>query len=305
MRGFLQLALVAAFAIFPAGTMAETLMVTGIYPAGNDRAAALDSIAVEQFGGVDGGTLSIKIEDRLRGAIVDGDPWFTIYAASLSSDAEAALRGAVTTRVDVEDSYDKTVEDCIKRDAKKKCVEKRKRKIRCHKLVVRVDPTLRLVGRNGDLIDTDESSATREQRFCMDERRPDSEPLVEAALDEVADRLRYALAPVQRSEGIRVLESRKGMPKAAGGEFRDAIRQTKSDELGACASFAALEPAIGEHESLLFNIGLCAEAAGDFDAAEGYYRRAIAVDGSSAYASLGLARIDERLRAFDQMDSRN
>jgi hypothetical protein len=38
-------------ASWPAVAVAETLPVSGVYPAGNDDAASLGSIAVERFGG--------------------------------------------------------------------------------------------------------------------------------------------------------------------------------------------------------------------------------------------------------------
>lgn len=284
--------------------VAETLRVSGVYPAGNDGAASLESIAVEQFGGEAGSYLSIQIEDTLRGANVDGEPWFRIVPGSLSSDADAALRGAVIVRSDRERSGEKEVTTCVERDAKKKCIRERKDKVPCSRTIVRVTPSLRLIGRDGELIHADDSTVERSERFCADQSVPDKQAMIDSALSEIAGRMRYAMAPVQRSEDVRVLESRKGMDKAAGKQFREAIKLTKRNENAACDAFAALEPSIGEHESLLFNLGLCAESIGDLDGAEAYYRRALAVDPGDNYASMGMGRVEERRRADRQLSQR-
>lgn len=295
---------VGAAAALSVPAAAETLRVSGVYPAGNDDAAALDSIAIEQFGGEDGADLALRIEDALRSARVEGSPWFAIVPGSLATDAEAALRGFVRTRTDTRRDGDKEVSQCVKRDDNRKCIERRKERIPCDRMTVRVAPSLRLTARDGDIVHSDNAEVTKQVRFCADEDQPYTDPIVDEALDEIASRVRMALAPRQVTQDIRILESRKGMPKDASKQFRNAVRQTKQDEPGACQSFAALEPAIGEHESLLFNLGLCAETIGEFDAAEDYYQRAIAVDGSNNYSSEGLSRLRQRSRADIQLSAR-
>src|SRR6188474_2840070 len=71
----------------------ETLPVKGVYPAGNDAAAALGTIAVEPFGGVDGQQLAIGVADQLRNITIDGEPYFRIVPGGGSADADAVLQG--------------------------------------------------------------------------------------------------------------------------------------------------------------------------------------------------------------------
>jgi len=284
---------------------AETLTVEGVYPAGNSEAAALESIAVEPLGGVDGGGLATMIGDRLRNVAIEGAPWLRVYSGSLASDAEAALSGFVSTSVQIDESYSKEVSRCVKRDEDRKCIEKVKEEIPCDRARIRVSPSLRLISRDGQLIHSDNEAVAREIRFCADENQPSLDPLVEQALAQIADRVRFDLAPHFRREDIRVLESRKGMDRELGREFRSAIRLTKNDELGACYAFSSLEDQIGSHRSLLFNLGLCAESAGELDKAEDYYRRTLAVDSGTDYASAGLSRIEQRRIAFDQLRQRS
>ena len=280
---------------------AETLRVVGVYPAHNGDAAEVQSIGIEQFGGIDGPTLSIKAADALRSASIDGEPYFRVAPASVMRDGDAVLSGSVATDVNVYRASPKEVETCVNRDDKNKCLEKRKEKVPCEQLTLSVRPTIRLYSYDGALIHDDDAESQRQVRYCADESEPAIDPMVDEGLDEIAARLRYALAPQQRAEDIRVLETRKGMEKEPGRAFRDAIAMTKRDEEMACDAFAALEPTIGEHVSLLFNIGLCAEAGGDLDRAQEYYRRAIKADPSKSNAGEGLDRIRARQEAERQL----
>ncbi len=82
---------------------AETLPIGGIYPAGNDAAASVQSIAVENFGGSDGLALSLKIEDLLRDVYIYRKAWFAVMPASGGARADAILRGNATADVRRED----------------------------------------------------------------------------------------------------------------------------------------------------------------------------------------------------------
>ena len=130
-------------------------------------------------------------------------------------------------------------------------------------------------------------------------------PVVDKALADAAHKVRLALAPMQLWQDVRVMESRKGMPKDASQAFREAIRLTKQDERAACEAFAAIEPDIPEHPSLVFNLGLCAEQLGDFDTAVGYYRTALTNKKSDDEAQAGLRRIDRTLAAERQLANRD
>ncbi|GAA4036279.1 tetratricopeptide repeat protein [Parerythrobacter jejuensis] len=289
---------------FAAPVAAETMTVSGIYPAPNARAAVLDSIAIEQFGGEEGGSLSITVGDRLRGVSIDGTPYFRILPASVARDADAALRGAVITDIDVERSSSKTVSQCVERDEHRKCVQRRKEEVPCERLLVSVRPSLRLISVDGELLHSQDRRVTREKRYCADEDQPSPMPMIREAVNEIADSLRYAIAPVERSEAIRLLESRKGMDRDAGRSFRDAVRMTKRNVTAACDAFSALEPTIGDHVSLIFNLGLCAESANDFDAAERYYNQALQIDSSKTQSASGLERIRQRELGLQQVASR-
>lgn len=287
----------AAFAAVPAA--AETLPVSGVYPAGNDAAAALQSIAIEPFGGIDGQALAIAVGDQLRGATIDGEPYFRIVPGS--TGAEATLQGALTAETFRRDSYDKEREVCVERDEDDKCVKREKEKIPCWETVVRLDPRVRLIDAGGALLDAFDEPRERATRWCRDEQRPSQDEVARQLTEELARDMRFRFAPVERHEDVRVMEKRDGLARDGRDAFREAIRLTKQDPGLACAAFRALESANPAQASVLFNIGLCAEGAGQLDAAADYYRRALAADAKADYAGAGLQRLDARRRAAAQL----
>ncbi|MEP2736820.1 MAG: hypothetical protein ABJP34_11045 [Erythrobacter sp.] len=305
MRNVLKAMIASGLCLAALPLKAETLNVSGIYPAGNDAAAELNTIAVEPFGGVDGPTLSLALEDRLRNVSIEGEPYFQVLPSSFASGAEgdvdAVLRGTVTTRTSTERSYPKKDKKCVARNDKGKCTEKVEIEIPCRTLNVYIQPRLRLVGRRGELIHSENPSIEQEQRYCRDEEKPFADPMIEEALSDFVRSIRYEFAPVQRTEGIRLLEARKGMKGEPRKAFRNAIKLTKSDPLQACLNFEALQESLGEHVSLLYNLGLCAESDGDFEAATLFYDRALLADPKKSLSQQGLNRIAARARADIQL----
>jgi hypothetical protein len=288
-------------ALWCATAAAETLPVSGVYPAGNDAAAALGSIAVERFGGDDGQQVGIAAADRLRAATIDGEPYFRVVPEG--SRADAVLQGTAAAETRRRDSSPREENVCVERDEDRDCIRREKRKIPCWEHVVRLDTTVRLVRTDGAVVYALDSEDELPQRFCEGDERPSTERMVRTLAERRADRLRSELAPVQRAEQIRVMEDRDGLSREDGRAFRDAVQLTKTDNEAACAAWAALEPRNPDHPSVLFNLGLCEESRGRLREARDYYQRVIAGDEDDDYAKLGADRIEGRWRANAQLES--
>ena len=280
---------------------AETLPVSGIYPAGNDAAASLRTVAVDAFGGTDGQQVAIAIADRLREVAIDGEPYFRVLPSAASADAEAVVEGTATAGVGRRKAGTREDEVCAERDEDRDCIRKEKVKVPCWEAVVRLDASVRLIGIDGELLHAVDGADEQVKRYCRGEDRPSAEPMVRALAARLADRLRGDLAPVQRIEEVRVMESRKGLTDEDSRAFREAVRLTKTSHEAACTAWSALEARNPDHASVLFNLGLCAESRGELDEAQAHYRRAIAAGGNSAYSRQGLQRIDARRRADAQL----
>lgn len=297
-------AVLAAAALWSISGAAETLPISGIYPAGSDSAAAMEVIAVERFGGADGQQLGIAIADRLRAVTIEGQPWFRVVPDTGSGDFDALLQGTATAEIGRREAGTREEETCAERDEDRKCLRKVKEKIPCWSHVVRLDASVRLVGREGELLDAFDREDEETKRYCQGDSRPSSEGLVRQLAGRYADAVRANLAPVERAETTRVMESRKGLADDDSRAFREAVRLTKTDNAAACAAWAALEPRNPQHISVLFNLGLCAESVGDLDQADAYYRRAVTAQGDTSYIRQGLERIAARRRADAQLANR-
>lgn len=313
----------AAAGLGCAGARAETLPVQGIYAAGADAPSRVRSIAIAGFGGRGGERVAFAIDTALRGAVIEGQPYFQVtfsdslfgesYRYDRSADpaarrggVDAVMRGIADIEVRDTDSGQKEVEECAVRDNRGKCTQKKKVNYPCRARNVTMRPEVRLVERSGELLYAKGDTLTLSRRFCRDEQ---ATPSVDAMIEELAARfagiVRGDLAPVFRAEDIRLLESRKGIAKADHPAFRTALRLTKSDVAAACETFAALEPGNPRDITILFNIGLCHEMAGDLERAAGTYESALAVQPRKFEPEEGLRRIASRLRAERQLADRD
>lgn len=287
-----------------AAAKAETLPVSGIYPAGSDAAAAVRTIVVERFGGTDGQQLGIAIADALRAVRIDGAPYFRILPARADAEVDAVLQGTAAAELSRSDASPREEETCVERDKDRKCTRKVKEKVPCWNAVARLDSTIRLIGIEGDLLHAADQPDELSRRYCRGEERPAGEAMVRQLVDRVAARMRADLAPVQRLDEFRVMETRKGLSGDDSRAFREAVRLTKADASAACAAWSGLEAGYPDNAALLFNLGLCAESRGALDQAGEYYRRAAAAEGDAAYAREGLRRLEDRRRADAQLAAR-
>lgn len=318
MRISLRVAACAA-GIVCAAAQAETLPVEGIYAAGTDAPSRARSIALADFSGRGGERVAFAIDSALRAAVIEGRPWFDLtftapafgdsYTFDGSPDRPAArsgpdavMRGIAEVEWRDVESGTKDGEECAAKDDRGKCAERTKVTYTCRAREVSLRPEVRLVAREGDMLYAKGDTLTASRRFCTDETTtPSVDSMIEELARSFAGAVRLDLAPQWRAEDIRVLENRDGIAKPDHDAFRTAIRLTKTDIAGACNAFEALEAGNPGSVSILFNIGLCREAAGDLAAAEQAYRSALALSPRKVEPRDGLARIASRVRAGRQL----
>jgi len=317
LAGLIGLGALCAAAI----AQAETLPVEGIYAAGTDAPSRANSIAIGDFSGRGGERLAFAIDSALRAAVIEGRPYFDLtftapaFGDSYTYDSGAAspqrpakggpdavMRGIAEVEWRDVDDGTKDVEECAVKDSGGKCTEKKTVSYECRSREVSLRPEVRLVSREGELLYAKGDTLTASRRFCKDEKgTPSVDSMVAELAGGFASALRDDLAPHYRDEDIRLLESRDGIAKADHGAFKAAVRQTKSDIAGACKAFEALEPNNPRDVSLIFNIGLCREAAGDLLTAETLYSNVLRIKPGKIEAQAGLSRIASRLRAEQQI----
>src|SRR5690606_28925646 len=220
---------------------AETLPVRGVYPAGTDAGASLRTVADDSFGGTDGQQLALAIADRLRAVAIDGEPFFRVLPAAASADAEAVIEGTATAGLGRRNAGEREDKVCAERDGDRDCTRKKKVKIPCWETVVRLDASVRLISIDGELLHAVDGADEQAKRYCRGEDRPSAEPMVRELAARMADRLRGDLAPEQRLDEFRVMETRKGLADEDSRVFREAVRLTKTSHDAACKAWSALE----------------------------------------------------------------
>lgn len=305
--GFMRYGVLVCMAVVAASpAVAETMRVQTLRPASSDNAAALRAIQVEPFGGEAGDTLTIQVEDALREIDLGQGPYFRVIPAATGEGGDALLRGTA----DVEQrftNYTEKRERCI-RDAKGNCTDTKETvTVKCWRRQVDLVVQLRLIGPDGTLLWSDNRPEGFVENRCED---ADTSPATRGAIvrelaGKVARRLRFDFAPSRGADDVRVNESRKGLSKADANQFKAAVRSVKERRFSeACASWAQLAAANPDHLPTRFNLGLCAESAGDEAAATGHYRHILGLDPRNGAAQSGLQRLASRDRARWQMQAR-
>lgn len=320
MRHGIAIGLFAAAVLVGAGAAhAETLPVEGIYAAATDAPSRARSIALADFPGRAGERLAFAIDSALRGAIIEGRPYYALtftapafgdsYTYDGAADsrsgsragADAVMRGMAQVNWRDVDAGTKQGEECEKYSGSI-CIAKKKVNYVCSAREVSYRPEVRLVSREGDMLYAKADTLTTSRRYCEDDKTP---PSVDAMVEELAGRFALAvrrdIAPQYLREDIRLLESRDGIAKSDHAAFREGLRLTKSDIRAACDAFAALEAGNPQDITILFNIGLCHESAGELDAAAERYNAVLGLRRGKLEAADGLARIASRRRAEDQL----
>ena len=284
---------------------AEVLKVSGVYPAENDGAAALESILVDEFGGTDGPALAIKIEDVLRAADLAGRPYFRILPPHANVSAAGILRGTA----EAEASFDRFTEErerCQRKDDNGKCTERTKVKVYCYEHTLELAVNLRLIARDGALLYSSDRPEKFEETSCEDDSSgPESNnDILRDLIGKAASRLITAFVPVARTESIRVNESRKGLSRPDAELFKQAVPLTKTDPAAACQAWSAIGIGEAAHLPTQFNIGLCAESEGRADEAVIQYRQLLRLQAGFKAARDGLERLAARERAQSQLIAR-
>ncbi|WP_110298735.1 hypothetical protein [Blastomonas natatoria] len=257
---------------------AETLTIDALYPARDRDAAQVGSLVVERFGGRDGRELSFALEGALAQVSVYGQSYFKVVAERSSAPADAILSGIANAQVQNQ-PVEESRKQCVERDGNDKCIREEQVKIRCQRRIVSLNPSLRMARiDDGAIVYQRQITKSDQIVVCPDREASRSVPdTVSMLVEQVADEVRGDIAPVFRSDAIRVLEGRKGLDKDQSNRFRDALKATFRDPGQACSIWQALDTEAPGQSSVVFNLALCAEQRGELDEALTRYSQAQAL----------------------------
>lgn len=296
----------AAFLALATPATAETLTINGADPA-TANVNDLIRISVERFEGEDGSAFAQQLEAELGNAQFGGRRFYRIIAPESAAPTDGLVTGTTRTSVD-EVPVTETRKRCVEHDPadKKKCLKEVDVDIRCRRRTVTVTTTARLVAiGDGSIRYARPLNARDQQTWCPDRSASRSiDDFIAASQRDQVRAIRGDLAPRDASLDVRVEESTKGLAKPAQAAFKAATRLTKTDQVGACAAWTALTRDAEPTAPLAFNLGLCAEMRGEFDAAVDWYGEAQRQGSRSNAIPEALARIDRHRRALADWDAR-
>ncbi len=263
---------VASVLVLAGPAVAESTTMTGYFAADARQVSLMPRLAVGRFGGSDGDATANAIERAIGNQQVEGRPFYRLVA-----DPAAAM-GVVsgTASTNVEESRDvRKREDCVEK-TNDKCTKTEKVEIVCRRRLIDLSVDLRVIrNRDGAVVFSDRKTRQNEATWCPNEAAPGRvEETIRGMIDDVAGETARQITPHVDRYTVRFYESRTGMPKEIGERFKDAIRQTKADLPGACTGFAGIDHDFPGHFAVVYDLAVCAEARGDYQAALDGYRRA-------------------------------
>lgn len=292
----------AALAIsIAAPVSAETLPIEGVYPAGNDQMAALNSIAIGPFGGEEGQSLAIELEQNLSNARVRGAPYFSIVPFRGKGGADGTIGGTANSRLESHSEI-AVRRVCAYEDNNGKCKQWRQVRISCDRRIVTLNYTVTVEGRRRERVFGVSKTAVNSMLICPDSgEAPAVDVVVGHLVSGVAAELRLQFAPLETREDIRVKEGTEGLQNNAKKRFKEGIKATKRNVASACEIWTEVDQLVPNHAPTLFNLGLCAESRRDYNAAEAFYQRVADLNRTERYAVEAIERLNRRRHAERQL----
>jgi len=279
-----------------------------VRPADDDVAKQVRSIEIEEFSGNRGDRLQQRIESKLSAVSINNESYFDISSRPGDQDADALLSGSANLDIDIIDT-EESRRRCVERDADDKCLERKFIDVFCNKRTITLLATVRftvLQKGSGRFVRDFEPKVT--ETVCDNEGRLESFPNENRQIDDLTENLaveiRHTLAPAQRREKIRLLESRKGLSKEDAKAFKAAVKKTKSDAQLSCSMFEQLEESGAANVSLAYNLGLCSERIGDLDKAQERYEASQSRFGQKQEVTAAIQRLSDHRNALRDLEAR-
>ncbi len=248
-----------------------TVQVHARFPANAAEAAPLRNVAVADF---DGARCYTRMENCHRGRGAD-----TGYAVQYGRDirADGIFYGRMQTAVFTNFPYEEKHTRCVKKDDNGKCIRREEFSKPCIRRTFRMEvfPSLVRV-RDGRVVYSSRKSAGSETSWCRGGAQPTSDDaMVDGAINTILADIRPDIAPYNTILRATVIEKTDGLPDADAKAFDAAVKAAgKGDLSTACHAWDEIHRSQPEHAWTTYNVGVCAEANGDFQGALALYEKA-------------------------------
>ena len=285
--------LLLAFGLMTAACAPTQVAINGRFPANYPQAAELRQIMVNEFDGRAGRAFTPTLFSELSNAEFDGQRHFTIvnsernYGDALATarqlGAQAVMSGNAS--VDSDETYfTESRRECDARNDKNKCIQWRDYEVSCTNRTIQVSVAPRFTrATDATVVYSSQKTATRRARWCQDRSRNETDDqLIMQAYAEIATAIRRDVAPYAAVLHATLKESHEGLRGAEAQQFDQAVALAKAGNVGgACDAWRAISTSSPDHVWTVYNLGICAEAKGDYGAALTQYQRAGQLGGAA------------------------
>jgi len=281
-------------------------------PANFPEAAELRRIAVAPFEGNGGADFTGAMRAEIVAATFDGQRHFTLIEGPASTSAAAArqanAQGLLTGSVFIDRSRNNFREgrrECSARNNDNQCVRWHEYEVNCTAETVSalVSPNL-LRASDGASVYASQKRGERTSRWCTDrQRNTTDEAMIAAILANIATEVRRDIAPYNSVLNATVIETSDGLSRPLAAQFDLAVDAAKASNVAAaCESWRAIDAAQPNHTWTIYNLGICAEAQGDYVNAQAHYQRASQLGGASnRQVVASMQRVGRLLNAEQQL----
>ena len=285
----------------------------------NVDAAATRMVQVDRFHGPAGSWYSARFEAMLANTTFDGQPWFQL-ADFVYEDLGEVRAGTYSGVIDIEDysvnERYRTVSKCVEWDGLFDCERREDVEEICIDERVVVSVTPRLIDANtGRTIFSGSYSGDAGRETCDEDyhygghhrsgglfsfggRAPPHE-LVYQALSETLRPIRVDIAPRNATVRATFITDAFDPIVSADPRFEQAVKGASKDPFGSCNTWTAMAKQYPEAPAVIHNMGACAEASTDFEAAQGLYAQSAEL--SVKYSEDGLTAAKPFLRALRKL----
>lgn len=315
---------------------ATKVRVNMLQPASYHEASLTKTVAIVPFTGPGGREFTAEIESVLAGIGIDDKQYFTLVdRASIDKllsemqlgqsglvDPSTAARigkligaqgiytGMVTQNHYDDNRYTEIRRSCVRYEEKRdrdgrvyrgQCLSWRQYNVNCVKRVANFSVAPRLVDvATGRVLYSRVLAASQNSSGCEDTQPVISAMvLLDKAKEAVKSEFRKDIAPYYVTREIRLIDDTEGIAAA---EVKDKLKRgleyaDRGRLDGACELWGEARIHASGSYALLYNLGVCAESRGDWDAALSLYKQADKALGKPHDdISLSLSRMDEAIR---------
>lgn len=308
-RGSWKRAAAAAALLLTAGC-ATTVAISARFPARYAETANIRKIAVAGFDGYGGPEFQAALRNELYSAQFDGQTWFTVVAGGGPSDASAAgpygrsvgAQGVILGTVGTDfrtDQYEGSEQRCVQWEGDK-CKKYRSFPIPCWRRNVdlMVTPTLVNVA-TGRVVYSAQKRAHREKSWCANETPSGSDmDLAADAQREITADIRRDIAPYNTMLSATLKTKGEGLAPDLKTRFTAAVKAASGGDMGgACEAWSAIDKAQPGNLDVTYDLGVCAESAGDYGRALSQYRKAQGLAPADREIGASITRATDLLNA--------